>query len=92
MEKERMKLTKDMFEANDKFRQLKSQQYSKFKNKNKAPSTQYKILQNDVESKIKRENTPLLNEQNNSVVIWSIDNNIFPKVLNKLRIYACCII
>lgn len=84
MEEETMKLTKDMFEAGDNFRRLKNQQYSKIKNKNKTPSkqnTQYKILQNDEESKIKRENMPLLDEQNNSVIIWSIEDNIFPKVI-----------
>lgn len=83
MTKERLKLTKDMFEAGDKYRRLKRQQDSKFKNKSKTLSKQdkqYKTLQNDEEFKIKQENTPLINEQNNSVVIWSISDNIFPKV------------
>lgn len=81
MEKERMKLTKDMFEAGDIHKRLKIQEDLKSKKRRKS-STKYKVLQNEEESIIKRENTSITNEQNNSVIIWSINDNILPKVFN----------
>lgn len=84
MDEERRKLTKDMFEAGDMYQGLKNQLEFKSKKKSKSPfkpNKQYKALQNDEESMIKRENTPILEPQNNSVIIWSISDNIFPKVI-----------
>lgn len=65
-----------MFEAGDKCKK------SKFNKKNKTKlNKEYALLQNDQESMIKRESTPLIEEQNNAVIIWSISDNVFPKVL-----------
>lgn len=78
-----MKLTKDMFEAGDMYQRLKSQQDMKSKKRKKSllnQNRQYKMIPNDEESILKQENMSLVDEQNNSVVIWSIDDNIFPKV------------
>lgn len=82
MDKERTKLSKDLFEAGDMHAKLKSQR--KFKTK-KSHSTsmqnkQYTIQQNNEESVIKRENT-IINEHGNSVIIWSAGDHIFPMVL-----------
>jgi len=82
-----MKLTKDMFEAGDIHKRLKIQEDLKSKKRRKS-SMKYKILHNEEESIIKRENTSLINEQNNSVIIWSINDNILPKVFTcTLSIY-----
>lgn len=89
MDEERRKLTKDMFEAGDMYQELKNQLEFKSKKKLKSPfkpNKQYKALQNEEESMIKRENTPILEPQNNSVIIWSISDNIFPKVINLVNI------
>lgn len=85
LNEDKMKLTKDMFEAGD-MRQRsrsRSEQGLKFKKRRKSslkPDEQYKIIQNEEESNIKRENMSILDDQNNSVIIWSISDNIFPKV------------
>lgn len=81
MEKERMKLTKDMFEAGEMYQKLKYQLENKTKKRRKS-SSKHKSQKNDEIPKIKRENTPLIDEQNNSVLIWSVSDNIFPKVFN----------
>lgn len=84
MEKERMKLTKDMFEAGDMYKRLKSQEKLQSKKRRKSSlkeNKQHKVLQNEEESMIKRENTSIIDEQNNSVIIWSVNDNIFPKVI-----------
>jgi len=70
-----MKLTKEMFEAGDICKKSKCNK----KNKTKLIK-QYALLQNDQESMIKRESTPLIDEQNNAVIVWSISDNVFPKV------------
>ena len=70
-----MKLTKDMFEAGDMYKKSKLKQKTKSKLKK-----QYALIQNDQESMIKRESTPLIDEQNNAVIIWSISDNVFPLV------------
>lgn len=82
MERERKKLSKDMFEAGDMYKTLKIQENLKTRKRRKS-SIKYKALQNEEESIIKRENTSILNEQNNSVIIWSINDNILPKVFTK---------
>jgi len=72
-----MKLAKDMFEAGDKYKISKSKQKTKRK-----LNKQYALIQNDQESMIKRESTPLIDEQNNSVIVWSISDNVFPQVFS----------
>eukprot|EP00102_Acyrthosiphon_pisum_P020917 XP_016658127.1 PREDICTED: uncharacterized protein LOC100571197 [Acyrthosiphon pisum] len=79
MEKERMKLTKDMFEAGDMYQKLKYQLENKTKKRRKS-SSKHKLLKNDEVPKIKRENTTVMDEQNNSVFIWSVSDNIYPKL------------
>lgn len=79
-----MKLTKEMFEAED---ICKKSKYNK-KDKTKLIK-QYALLQNDQESMIKRESTPLIDEQNNAVIVWSISDNVFPKV-NIFILYLLC--
>lgn len=71
-----MKLTKEMFEAGDICKQFKCNKKTKTK-----LIKQYALLQNDQESMIKRESTPLIDEQNNAVIVWSISDNVFPKVI-----------
>ncbi|XP_025202203.1 uncharacterized protein LOC112599497 [Melanaphis sacchari] len=79
MEKERMKLTKDMFEAGDMCQKLKYQ--LEFKNKNRRKSSsKHKTNINYEVSKNKREKT-IMDDQNNSVFIWSVSDNIFPKLI-----------
>ncbi|CAI6355721.1 unnamed protein product [Macrosiphum euphorbiae] len=73
--KDKMKLAKDMFEAGDKYKISKSKQKTKRK-----LNKQYALIQNDQESMIKRESTPLIDEQNNSVIVWSISDNVFPQL------------
>jgi len=82
MEKERMKLTKDMFEAGDTYQRLRSQLESKKRRKSSTKQNkQHKAYQNEKEPIVKQENMPIIDEQNNSVIIWSISDNIFPKVV-----------
>lgn len=70
-----MKLAKDMFEAGDMYKR------SKYKQKTKSTlNKKYALIQNDQESMIKRESTPLIDEQNNAVIVWSISDNVFPQV------------
>jgi len=88
MDGERMKLTKDMFEAGDVYQRSKSRHVLKTEKRKKLSSKQHKVLQNDEELMTKRENTPMVDEQNNAVIIWSISDNIFPKVsvfINRLQ-------
>lgn len=85
MAKERMKFTKDLFEAGDVFKRIKSQSKMKCEHKS-ASNKQYKVLENDEDSIIKRENTQIVDEQNNSVIIWSINDHIFPKVTSSIII------
>ncbi|CAH1731756.1 unnamed protein product [Aphis gossypii] len=73
--KNKMKLTKEMFEAGDICKQFKCNKKTKTK-----LIKQYALLQNDQESMIKRESTPLIDEQNNAVIVWSISDNVFPKL------------
>lgn len=75
METERMKLTKDMFEAGYKYQKLKDQS----KKKKKSLSRRNKLIQNCDDSMIRQENAPPIVKQN-SVIIWSINDNMFPKV------------
>lgn len=78
-----MKLTKDMFEAGDIYRKLKHKLGMKKKRKSLSkPDKQYNIFQNNDEPMIKQQNTPLIEKQKNSVIVWSISDNIFPKVFN----------
>jgi len=86
MEKERMKLTKDMFEAGEMYQKLKYQLEYKTKKRRKS-SSKHKQPKNDEVPKIKSENTPVMDEQNNSVIIWSVSDNIFPKVFNR-KLYS----
>lgn len=79
MEKERMKLTKDMFEAGDTCQKLKYQLEFKSRKRRKS-SSKHKSLTNDEVPKNKLENIPIIDDHNNSVFIWSISDNIFPKV------------
>lgn len=82
MDTERMKLSKDMFDAGVMYQKLKSQLDSKCKKRRKSKQkTQYKAQEHNEELFIGRETTPITNEQNNSVVIWSVNDNIFPKVI-----------
>lgn len=81
MEKERMKLTKDMFEAGDMYQKLKYQLEYKTK-KRRRSSSKHKSLKNDEVPKIKRESSTVMDDQNNSVIIWSVSDNIYPKVFN----------
>lgn len=88
MDKEIMELTRDMFKSGDMYRQLKRQPESKYKKKKKSLLKQNKqqcrALQNYEEPK-REHDAPTMDEQNNSVIIWSISDNIFPKVLHKQR-------
>ncbi|CAH1731486.1 unnamed protein product [Aphis gossypii] len=79
MEKERMKLTKDMFEAGDTCQKLKYQLEFKSRKRRKS-SSKHKSLTNDEVPKNKLENIPIIDDHNNSVFIWSISDNIFPKL------------
>lgn len=77
----KLKLTKDMFEAGDMYKKFKYKQKNNHNQKIKHKlNAKYAVIQNDEESKIKRESTPLIDEQNNAVIIWSISDNVFPKV------------
>lgn len=90
MEKERMKLTKDMFEAGDIYRKLKHKQRMKNKRKSLSkPDKQYNIFQNNDEPMTKPQNTPSIEKQKNSVIVWSISDNICPKVFNLIMVYVC---
>lgn len=72
-----MKLAKDMFKAGDIYK------ISKTKKKIKSKlNKQYALIQNDQESMIKRESTPLVDDQNNVVIVWSISDNVFPQVFS----------
>lgn len=73
MKTERMKLTKDMFEAGYKYQKLKNQS----KKRKKSSLGQNKVIQNCEDLLIKRENTVY---EQNAVIIWSINDNMFPKV------------
>lgn len=79
MEKEKMKLTKDMIEAGDMYQKLKFKLDFKSKKRRKS-SLKHKTLKNDDLLKTRRENTQITDDQNNSVIIWSVSDNIFPKV------------
>ncbi|XP_060848211.1 dynein axonemal intermediate chain 3-like isoform X2 [Rhopalosiphum padi] len=79
MEKERIKLTKDMFEAGDMSQKLKYQLEFKSKKRRKSLS-KHKSMINDEVPKNKSENIPIMDDQNNSVFIWSVNDNIFPKL------------
>lgn len=86
MNQKKMKLVEDMFEAADvcKRRVNKNQTGSKIKIKAKITTKQkneYKAFQNEDEAMIKRESMPMVEDNNNLVVIWSINDNIFPQVL-----------
>ncbi|XP_050527751.1 uncharacterized protein LOC126897863 isoform X2 [Daktulosphaira vitifoliae] len=85
IDEENFKLASDMLKAGDLYRKYKKQQNSTTKRKRKkSPARQkgdYKLILNDDELKDNREENPLAKEQNNPVVIWSIADNIFPKVL-----------
>lgn len=81
MEAERMKLTKDMFEAGYMYQKLNDQS----KKRKKSLSRQNQLIQNCEDSMIKRENAPPIDEQN-SVIIWSINDNMFPKVFQRVFI------
>jgi len=89
MVKERKKLTKDMFEAGEMYQKLKYQLEYKTKKRRKS-SSKHKSLKNDEVPKIKSENIPIMDEQNNSVIIWSVSDNIFPKVIN-IQLYRCTV-
>lgn len=81
MSKERLKLTKDLFEAGYVIKTIKSQSKVKKSNKKKPKlKKQYKVLENENDSIIKRENTQMAYEQSNAVIIWSAINKFFPKV------------
>lgn len=82
MDKARMKLTKDMFEAGVVYQKLKSQLDSKCKKRRKSKQNkQYKAPEHDEQLIVGQETVPITDEQNNSVVIWSANDNIFPKVI-----------
>lgn len=72
-----MKLAKDMFKAGDIYKISKTKQKIKSK-----LNKQYALIQNDQESMIKRESTPLVDDQNNVVIVWSISDNVFPQVFS----------
>uniref|UniRef100_A0A2S2R2B2 WD repeat-containing protein 63 n=1 Tax=Sipha flava TaxID=143950 RepID=A0A2S2R2B2_9HEMI len=76
METERIKLTKDMFEAGYKHQKLKNQS----KKRKKSSLGQNKVIRNCEDPLMKRENVPPVYEQN-SVIIWSINDNMFPKLI-----------
>lgn len=82
-----MQLVKDMFEAGEGYSKSKIDIENKSQKKRKLSSKQkkqHKASRNYEEPVAKRENTSIIDEQNNnSVIIWSIDDNIFPKVLIK---------
>lgn len=82
MDRDRMKLSKDMFEAGVMYQKLKSQLDSKSKNRRKSKQNkQYKAPERDGERIIEQQTTQITDEQNNAVVIWSANDNIFPKVI-----------
>lgn len=82
MDKDRMKLTKDKFEAGVMYQKLKSQLDSKCKKRRKSKQNkQHKAPEYGEELIVGQETTPITDEQNNSVVIWSVSDNIFPKVI-----------
>lgn len=90
MVKERMKLTKDMFEAGDMCQQLKSQLESKKRRKSSTKQNkQHKTFQNRKKPAINIENMPFIEEQNNSVIIWSVSDNIHPKVQIMEYLFQC---
>lgn len=82
-----MKLTKDMFEAGNMYSRLQLE--SKSKNKRKSLSKQNKQHRKSIQiyEESKREHPLILDEQNNSVVVWSISDNIFPKVFRSINNY-----
>jgi len=91
MEKERIKLTKDMFEAGDMSQKLKYQLEFKSKKRRKSLS-KHKSMINDEVPKNKNVNIPIMDDQNNSVFIWSVNDNIFPKVFTIEYLAINCII
>lgn len=88
MTKERIKLTKDLFEAGDVFKIIKSRSKVKKNKKKFKLKKQYKILENESDFKIKRENTQIAYEQSNAVIIWSVINKFFPKVIANTNLFT----
>lgn len=83
MEQERMKLTKDLFEAGDVYQKFKSHQKLKPKKRKKSTlkqNKQDKVIHDSENVIFKQIDMPTVTEQNNCVIIWSIGSNIFPKV------------
>lgn len=97
MDKERMKLTKDLFEAGDVYQRLKMHQELKSKKITKSLKKQDKkyemlYLHNDENVLIRQKDHPIYDQQNNAVLIWSTSDHIFPKVfLHVCHYFIKCI-
>ncbi|XP_050436301.1 uncharacterized protein LOC126843044 [Adelges cooleyi] len=94
--KERKQIAKDVSEAGVTYQHLKKRKKSAYTKERERTSEKIKLelatLNNNEKSKTSPiDITKTLKEQNNRVVIWSIDDNIFPKLRLDSPEEVCCI-